>query len=174
MRRFRWCSAAVLAIWGVLGGCAFSPVAKVNFDAYFAQFPREKTVPMSASEATAIAKATLEAMGYGIQSATPELGEILTKAQQVPIPAWCDCGTWNLDPVKGTADSAIKVFLTETNQSTRIVLDHGCGTTFNGQNLNGATTVHEVYRCASRGQVETAFWEKFEKIATVRAASANK
>jgi hypothetical protein len=157
----------VVLVWAVAGGCAFAPVSKVNYDAYFSHFAREKTYPMSSSDAMEISKKTLGAMGYEVQAVTPELGTILTKTQRVAIPALCDCGTWNFAPVTGSAESTLKVSLTEMGDSTRIVLEHGCGTTFSGQNLYGATTVRDAYRCASRGQIETDFWDKFDRIAAV-------
>ncbi len=70
----------VLAVWGLLVSCAFSPVARVNYDRYYNQFPRDKTVTASISEAAAAGQAALQAMGYDIQASTPELGTILTKA----------------------------------------------------------------------------------------------
>lgn len=150
-------------------GCAFAPVAKVNYDSYFSQFPRERTVPLPAKEVFVAARKALGAMGYEMQAETPELGTMLTKVIQVPIPTTCDCGSWNFNPVTGTADSQIKVILYPAADSTRIVIDHGCGTRFTGQNLYGATTVNEVYRCASRGLVERDFWDKFDRLLAVGA-----
>lgn len=114
-----------------------------------------------------------DAQCRSVQAETPELGTILTKAMQVGIPELCDCGTWNMAQVSGTADSQIRITITSALDTTRVVLEHGCGTTFSGQNLYGATTVRDVYRCASKGRIERDFWSKFDKIAEIRAAAAN-
>jgi hypothetical protein len=151
--------------------CAFSPVVRVNFDRYYNQFPREKTIASSAAETAEAAQSALQAMGYDIQAFTPELGTILTKVHSVPIPALCDCGTWNTGEVGGSADSQIKITLTSQGSDTAVAIEHGCGTTFRGQNLYGATTRQETYRCASRGNIEREFWDKLERIAAAKRAA---
>lgn len=68
----------------------------------------------------------------------------------------------------GSADSQIKLNLTSQGGETRVALEHVCGTTFRGQNLYGATTRQETYQCASRGNIEREFWDKFERIMAAR------
>jgi hypothetical protein len=159
---------AIICLASLVAGCAFSAVNQPSYDRYFADFPREKDVQVSLEAATSAAKSTLEAMGYEIQAVTPELGSILTKSHPVQIPAFCDCGTWNGAPVSGIADSSFKIEISARQGLSRITVDHICGTVFNGQNLYGATTRHEVYRCASRGQVEREFWMKLDQIMEAR------
>jgi hypothetical protein len=169
--KLRTAAVLVVSAWGVVGACAFAPVNQVNFDRYYNQFQKEGKVDLSVAVATDAAKSTLEAMGYDIQSVTPELGTILTKNVSVLTPAVCDCGSWNGSPVNGTAASSIKVSITAEGDSTsKVAIENFCGTTFNGQNLRGATTRHEVYRCASRGGPERDFWDKFQRIIAARAS----
>ena len=162
------CSVIALQLL-LLTGCAFAPVHQTPYDLYFNQFSRENTVDMASGATLDAVKATLLAMGYEIQAVTPELGTILTKVRQVPIPVQCDCGSWNGAVVNGTADSAFQVTVSKIGEGqSRIVIDQTCGTVFNGQNLYGATTRHEVYRCASRGIIERNFWDTLGKIQAAR------
>jgi hypothetical protein len=164
--------APLMALIVLASGCAFSAVRRPDPDLYSSGFSREQRISISSAGALAAAKSTLEAMGYEIQSVTPELGQIRTKAVQVAIPQLCDCGTWNRDSVRGTADSILTVRVTAggTGNST-VTIEHVCGTNFSGQNLYGATTRRETYQCASRGMVEKNFWSTFDQIVKARAAS---
>lgn len=151
-------------------GCAFSAVKRTPIDRYSRTISREQTVSVAPSSALDIAKSSLEAMGYEVQSVTPELGQVRTKALAVAIPDVCDCGTWNLDPVRGTADSFFTINVSEAvSGGATVVIEHVCGTNFAGQNLYGATTRRESYQCASRGIIEKNFWATFEKILQARA-----
>ena len=154
-------------------GCAFSPVNKPNPALYQSAFAREQVVRGTSSDVLDAVRSALEAMGYEIQSITPELGQVLTKSQQVAIPQLCDCGTWNLDPVRGTADSLFKVTVaSHVSDSATVAIEHLCGTQFAGQNLYGATTRREAYQCASRGIVEANFWSTLDKIVKARSAAS--
>lgn len=150
-------------------GCAFSAVNRTPADRYFGTFVREQAVSVEPAAALDIAKSSLEAMGYDIQSVTPELGQVRTKARAVSIPDLCDCGTWNLDPVRGTADSLFTVKASKAaSGGSTVVIEHVCGTNFAGQNLYGATTRRETYQCASRGSIERDFWATFDKVLKAR------
>jgi hypothetical protein len=164
---------AILIFLPAAGGCAFSPVNKPNPALYQNAFAHEKSVPSAQAATLDAAKTTLQAIGYEIQSVTPEVGQILTKATTVAVPQLCDCGTWNLDPVHGTARSLFKVTVTASgsNQST-VAIEHLCDGHFIGQNLSGATTRDETYVCASRGTIENDFWSMLDKILAARAARA--
>lgn len=150
-------------------GCAFSAVKRTPVDRYSSAVSREQTVSAAPAAALDVAKSSLEAMGYEIQSVTPELGQVRTKPLAVAIPDLCDCGTWNLDPVRGTADSFFTVKVSDAvSGGSTVLIEHVCGTTFSGQNLYGATTRRESYQCASRGAIEKNFWSTFEKIQQAR------
>ncbi|HEX4496526.1 MAG TPA: hypothetical protein VIE43_12715 [Thermoanaerobaculia bacterium] len=176
MSYLKGAALAAVASWGLIGACAFSSVNRVNFDRYSNQYQMEGTANLPVPAATDAAKSTLEAMGYDIQSVTPELGTILTKNVAVLTPATCDCGSWNGSPVSGTATSAFKVTVAPGPDAatSRVAIEHLCMTTFNGHNLYGATTRHEVYRCASRGGPERDFWDKFQRIMAAREAKSTK
>jgi len=153
-----------------LGGCAFSGVDRPPIEKNVAQnvineFPRS----MSKDEAMDIARSALQSSGFELASFTPELAEVRTKARQVPIPAACDCGTWNGAVVQGTAMATYLITVdTPPGDKTLVKANFTCGTTFTGRNLYGATTKVETYQCASTGQMEQQFWEKFRQIYDVR------
>jgi hypothetical protein len=159
----------VVMTLSLLTGCAFSPVRKVDPVQYLGSFVSDRPVPLGTQEALDAAKGAAEAMGYSTQSVTPELGQLRTAALQVQIPEVCDCGSWNLDPVRGTADSLLVVRVTAAAGGGSVVhVEHLCGTSFSGQNLYGATTRRDTYQCASRGLVEGRFLDTLTAIAAAR------
>lgn len=162
----------MLLIFALAVSCAFSAVKRTPVDRYHGAFSREQAFSVEPAAALDIAKSSLESMGYEIQSVTPELGQLRTKALAVAIPNLCDCGTWNLDPVRGTADSFFTVKASQAaSGSSMVTIEHVCGTNFAGQNLYGATTRREAYQCASRGIIENDFWVTFDKILKARVGS---
>jgi hypothetical protein len=152
-------------------GCAFSPVERPDLTKFSADIQHERSLTVAPSSAIAIAKSAAEAMGYEIQSVTPELGQVRTKVKAVNVPDVCDCGTWNYDDIRGTADSSLVVRVTAAGSQSTVTLEHTCSTKFTGQNLNGATTRVEAYQCASKGIVEKEFWSTVEKIEKARAGA---
>lgn len=166
-------SACLISISTVLAlqACAFSPVARVNYDRYYNQFPRTKTVPGESSAMLDAVRSSLEGMGYPDVKVNSDLAEVRTGSLAVPTPEACDCGTWNGSPVRGTAESAVLVKVTAAaSDEVQVAIEQSCGTLFRGQNLYGATTRQEAYRCASRGAVERKFWETLDRVLGARAA----
>src|SRR4030042_4385734 len=88
----------------VLFGCAFAPVNHPDINKYSFNFLSYKKVNLPLEDALNISKSALEAMGYEIQSITPDVGVIRTKSRTLLIADYCDCGTWNLFPVSGSCD----------------------------------------------------------------------
>jgi hypothetical protein len=159
-----------LAAIVMLGGCAFAgvdrpPVEKNVPQTVINEFPR-----ISTGEAMDIARSALQSAGFEVIAYTPELGEVRTKARQVPTPGACDCGTWNGSVIQGTALATylITVDTPPPGDKALVKAKLTCGTTFTGRNLYGATTKVETYQCASTGQIEQQFWEKFRQINDVR------
>ena len=153
----------------VLGACAFSPVHRPNINTYGSDFTG-KSFNVSSEAATSAARSALEAMGYEIQSVTPELGMIRTKDRLVIIPEICDCGTWNGRVISGTASSSIKLKIEARGPNeVSIQLEHICATTFTGRNLYYMPTRRETYQCASNNQTEGQFWKTLQQILDVRS-----
>lgn len=155
----------LLVLVVIAPGCAFSAVNRPPVNRYHSQFTREMVFALPRSTTLEVATRTLEAMGYELQAVTNELGQIRTKVRAVATPQVCDCGTWNLSPVSGSAESLLLVRITDASEGqAKVALEHMCATTFTGQNLYGATTRREVYQCASRDVVEKEFWSTMEQI----------
>jgi len=85
-------------------------VKRPSIDLYYQQFPQRQTFDeISTHAALDASKSALEAMGYEIQAVNADVGIVRTKVRPAVIPEVCDCGTWNLDPVRGTADSTLVI-----------------------------------------------------------------
>lgn len=153
----------------LLTGCAFSPVEQVPVAKYTPTDSVNEFVKLSKDNAMDIARSAVQSSGYEVISFVSELGEIRTKSKQVPIPATCDCGTWNGNVITGSAESVFIITVkNQGNEKVSVKAGFGCATTFVGKNLYGATTKVESYACASRGTAESQFWEKFREIDMVR------
>ena len=163
----RTCALACLI---VLSGCAFSAVRRVNFDQYGNSYRTTKHIELEPTEALDEARSALDGIGWEIASTNADLGIIHSKPRPVTLPDVCDCGTWNGDPVHGTGDFAFVVSVTPDGTGAKVTVDGQCMTNFTGQNLYGATTRRETYRCASRGKPENDFWTTLETVAANRAA----
>jgi len=153
-----------------VSGCAFSSVDRVDINAYTAGITTSQSFNISPDDATNTTKSTLEAIGYEIQSVTPELGLVRTRGRPVLVPDVCDCGKWNGRTIAGTGMSVIK-FTTEPSgaEETSFRLEHSRTTKFTGKNFFGDTTREETYQCASRGIAEAQFWETLRRIVAKRA-----
>lgn len=153
----------------LLTGCAFSPVDKPVAAKHVSQ---EKLWRVESKDTLAVldaTKAAMESAGYETASSTPELGELKTKPKSLPIPEFCDCGTWNGSVVNGSAFSVvIATFTAQPNDEGTLKVSHGCATTFMGRNLYGAVTTQETYACASRGQTEADLVNRVEAIFKAR------
>lgn len=163
----------LLSVFVLTSGCAFSAVNRPDVSRYSNQFPRENSYQGTTQEVLDAARSSLEAMGYEILAVTEEISQIRTKVRAVTIPDYCDCGTWNLSPVTGTAESVLVTTVSDQDgDQTRVVLEHNCVTNFSGQNLYGATTRRETYQCASRGHIEKEFWRTLTRILQVRTSDS--
>lgn len=149
-------------------GCAFSPVKRPNPQLFYNNFDHSRSVNLPVAEALDAARSAVEAVGFEVQSVTAELGLIRSKAMSVAIPAVCDCGTWNMSPVSGSAELALTVTVTARDAGAMVAVEGVCGTNFSGQNLYGATTRRETYQCASRGTLEQRFWTALGQIVATR------
>jgi hypothetical protein len=158
----------------VLSGCAFSPVSKPDPGKYLASVAKAATYEATEAQVLDASKSSLEAMGYGIQTVNADVGLVRTQVAPILVPQNCDCGSWNLSPVSGTADSVLEVRVkTLAGGLSGVEVEHLCGTRFAGQNLYGATTVQEVYRCASRGYAEKKFLETLSVVMEKRRTTAS-
>jgi hypothetical protein len=165
---------AILLLWAVLSGCAFSPVSKPDPGRYLATVPRAATFEATEAQVIDACKSALEAIGYSVQTANADVGLVRTQVAPILVPQNCDCGSWNLAPVTGTADSVLEVRVKSlAGGLTGVEVEHLCGTRFAGQNLYGATTVQEVYRCASKGFAEKKFLETLSVVMEKRHAGPN-
>jgi hypothetical protein len=168
-------NVVALAVLLQLTGCAFAGVSRPNPALYASSIPRESFFKASEAQVLDAAKSALEAMGYTIQTVNNDVGLVRTNPTAILIPANCDCGTWNLSPVSGTADSVLEV-RTKVSASglvTTAQLEHLCGAHFRGQNLYGATTRDETYRCASKGFAEKKFFETLSIVMEKRSSRAS-
>jgi hypothetical protein len=139
---------------------------------YHSQFPREQTFALPSGASLDAATSAVQAMGWEIQAITAELGQLRTKARAVTAPEICDCGTWNMSPVRGTAESSLIIRVADAGDGQSMVsLENLCSTNFAGQNLYGATTRRESYQCASRGVIEREFWATMERIVQARTTA---
>lgn len=169
MTKFRSCVA--LAVLLLASGCAFSPVKRPDPGLYRHQIVGAKVIPLPFAATLNASKATAESIGFQIQAVSQESGVMRTTARAVQIPEVCDCGTWNLEPIRGSGYSVLIATVKEQSPGeSTVTLENECGTEFTGRNLYGAVTRHEVYRCASRGQAEREFWSMLDQI-VARAAS---
>lgn len=167
----RWATpilVLVLFSWG----CAFSAVNRPVVNRYHSQFAHQQTFALPSPQSLEAAASAVQAMGWEVQAITAELGQLRTKARAVTIPEICDCGTWNMSPVRGTAESSLLIRVADADggQST-VSIENVCATNFAGQNLYGATTRRESYQCASRGAIEREFWTTMERIVQARATA---
>jgi len=136
-------------------GCAFSAVRR----------PDPKPIALPYDQAVEACRAAAEAIGYQIHSASPAAGIVRTSPRPVQIPELCDCGTWNMDKVTGSAFSTLIATVSAQGNDTSVVtLDNECSTTFTGRNLYGMVTRQEAYRCASKGAMERDFWAMLDRI----------
>ena len=148
-----------------ISGCAFSAVKRPNPALYSRTIKTTEPLEVSKAEAMDAARRALKLAGYEIQADDTQLGIIRTKSAQVPIPAICDCGTWNLDPVTGMADSYFEAVVEPVDASHSLLkLTFFCGATFTGHNLYGAVTRQETYQCASRGEAEKNLWQMIDRV----------
>jgi len=150
----------VLALVVSLSSCAFSAVKRP--DLANTKSPLVSSYNLSTSEATNNASNTLTIMGY-----TPikdSDGSIVTNLVPTPIPANCDCGTWNGTVVTGTADSQFRVSFSG-GSATKMNLRFSCIATFTATNIYGVPTRSEKYECASKGVLEQKFLDKFNEYA---------
>jgi hypothetical protein len=133
-----------------VSGCAFSPVTRPDINANASSITTSQSLKISSDKAMNAAKSTLEALGYEIQSMTPELGQVRTKGRPILIPENCDCGKWNGTDVSGTGTDAIKVTTEALGpDETSFRIADVCGVVFTGRNLHGGITRQETYQCAS-------------------------
>jgi hypothetical protein len=171
MRGPRW-ATFVIAVG--MAGCAFAPVTRVPANRYYARFQHSQVVELGREDAMNAARSSLEAIGFEMQSVTPELGIIRTRPRVVMIPEVCDCGSWNGDTVHGTALSSMVITVKDAPAGPRaslIEIDHSCVFQFTGHNLYGGVTREETYACASRGGLESEFWQTLKRfITTTRGA----
>lgn len=168
MTKFRFFALAVLLL---SSGCAFSPVKRPDPGLYRNQIVGAKVIPLPFAATIDACKAAAESIGFQIHTASQESGVVRTAARAVQIPDICDCGTWNLEPIRGAGYSVLIAKVKQQSSGESIVtLENECGTEFTGRNLYGAVTRHEVYRCASRGQSEREFWSMLDQV-VARAAS---
>jgi hypothetical protein len=166
--KLRYSVALALLLFG--SGCAFSPVKRPDPGLYKSQIVGGKIVPLPYAAAIDACKAAAEAIGFGIHAVSPEAGVVRTTGREVQIPEVCDCGTWNLDQVRGTGHSVLVATVKQQNDDESLVtLDNECGAHFTGRNLYGAVTRQEAYRCASRGYLESEFWKMLDQV-VARAA----
>ena len=149
----------VITLLFLLSSCAFAPVSRPDLSKYRGQFSRLQTFPVTVDEATRAAKETLEVMGWEVQTAVPKIGFVRSKTQTVPVPDFCDCGTWNGKEVRGDAEATLVVDLQPAaSGKTEVELVIECILNFKGKIWYGATTRREIYACASKGFIENYFW----------------
>lgn len=153
-----------LAATFLLIGCAFAPVEKPSLDKYQASISSPKTFKISMNNATKATQVTLKALGYETESITPELGLMRTKPRNIMISGNCDCGSWNGTEVSGSATSVLNIQIDPQGaDSVSIKIKHSCATSFTGRNLWYVPTHRETYQCASRGNVESQFWDVMQR-----------
>jgi hypothetical protein len=142
----------------ILHGCAFSAVKRPDITT--TNNPVVGSYNLSNKQATENASKALTIMGY--TPVTDSDGGIVTNMVAIPVPANCDCGTWNGKDVTGTANSQFKVkFVGDGN--VKMDLLFSCGVTFTATNLYGVPTRSEQYQCASKGIIERKFLDKFNE-----------
>jgi hypothetical protein len=144
----------------LLAGCAFSSVERPNLDKYQSLVRTSESFKISEAGATRAAEISLKALGYDVDTSIPELGLLKTKPRQVIASDVCDCGKWNGREISGTASSLLQIqFDREAPDAVTVKIKHVCATEFTGRNLFGIPTHHETYQCASRGIVESKYWD---------------
>ena len=149
----------VITLFFLLSSCAFAPVSRPDLSKYRGQFSRLQTVPVTVEEGTRAAKETLEVMGWEVQAAVPKIGFVRSKTQTVPVPDFCDCGTWNGKAISADAEATLVVDVQPAGSGeTTFELVFECILNFKGKNWYGATTRREIYACASKGYIENYFW----------------
>lgn len=159
-----------LAVLVFSAGCAFSSVDRTSVDKYRSTFSTSESLKANPGLATDASKSALEAIGYEVQSVTPELGLLRTRAREVSVPTTCDCGSWNGRDVSGVANSFLVVRVQpEGADKTSLRVEHSCAVNFTGRNLFGGVTRQETYECASRGVVERQFWDALRQTVAARA-----
>ena len=143
----------------VLSSCAFAPVSRPDLSKYHGQYPLLETFPISVEEGTKAAKNTLKVMGLEVQTAIPRIGLVRSKKTIIPVPDFCDCGTWNGKEISGDAEAILVVDVQPAGSGeTTFELVFECILNFKGKNWYGATTRRETYACASKGYIENYFW----------------
>jgi hypothetical protein len=152
----------------LLTSCAFAPVNRPNINKYSSDFSTTKTFNIPVEDLTSAAKSAIEAIGYEIQSSTPELNSFRTKVRAVIVPDICDCGTWNMRHVTGIADSSVIITVKPSKYGNTVDIVHYCAANFTGRNLWGLPTSKDAYQCASKGVVENEFWRTLEIILDAR------
>jgi hypothetical protein len=157
----RFVAAATLTL--ALSACAFSAVNRPPTAKYATGIKTSAIYPVGLKQAMKATADSFGSLGYQVLSSSIELSEMKSNVLQVVIPSTCDCGTWNGGTVGGTADSNLRVRFTDASTTehvaTRFDIEFVCGTRFRGHNLYGAVTRDETYACASRGIVESKFWD---------------
>ncbi|MEE4264370.1 MAG: hypothetical protein V2I56_16920 [Desulfobacteraceae bacterium] len=149
----------VITVFILVSSCAFAPVSQPDFSKYRGQFPVMQTFPVSVEEGTKAAKETLEVMGLEVQTAIPRIGFVRTKKTTIPVPDFCDCGTWSGSEVSGDAEATLVVDVQPAGPGeTTFELVFECILNFKGKIWYGATTRREIYACASKGYIENYFW----------------
>ncbi len=167
-------ACVVLAIFGLFQGCAFSPVRRPDPLLYKDSFVGSRVIPLPYERTLEACNSAAESIGFKIHSLSKEAGVVRTVPRPAQIPEVCDCGTWNMDPVRGWGEAALVATVREQGPGKSVVtLDNECGTNFTGRNLYGIVTRQEAYRCASRGHLEKTFWDMLDQIlARTRPAAA--
>jgi hypothetical protein len=148
----------IMGIIVSLSSCAFSAVKRP--DLTNTNKPLVSSYNISKDQATKNANTTLTILGY-----TPVAdsdGSVVTNQVAIPVPANCDCGTWNGNVVTGTAASQFKVAFSG-DARVKMDLKFSCEVTFTATNLYGVPTRSEMYQCASKGIMEQKFLSKFNE-----------
>jgi hypothetical protein len=104
-------------------------------------------------------------MGWEVLTVIPEIGFVRSNMRTVPVPDFCDCGTWNGREISGEAEATMVIDIKPTDSGeASFELVFQCILNFKGKNWYGATTRHETYACASNGGIENYFWALLRRI----------
>lgn len=142
----------------ILSACAFSPVKRP--DTVEAIKPLVNSYDVSSVKAKESLEGALVVVGY--EPIRDGDDNVLTKARNLDVPEYCDCGTWNGKQVTGFAASVIRTNVIGAGPVI-LELSHLCKVTFTGTNIYGVVTRQEQYSCASNRKMENSLLTEFEK-----------